>query len=277
MQFEFDDPSLESENPLYEGSNVSKPVLTKQDVIQRALQSTDALMQMAQALETRAGTNSGDADILQLVRASISNNRALIALLDSKVTGSLEEMADSIQAIHQVISRSGGRRDPPEEFGTTYAVVLTLAPDKFDTIGKSMDVLRTRIMKWFKEYAKRHEVQVVAGPWLDDGLDLTQPHINVTVKAESEGKFKHWMYRKGYAYRSPVVSTESWESYASRNHEVCTAYAEGRIDREEALQRIVGRVSKRLPKVLPRSLLTVSTVTYDSSDEEDEIDGEELL
>lgn len=272
MQFEPDNPSYESENPLYEGPNVSKPALTKQDVIQRALQSTEALEKMAKTLETSASTNPGDAAILQLVRATIVNNRGLISLLDSKLNGSLEEMAESIQAVHRIVSRAGGARDPPEEFGTTFAVVLTLAPDKFDTIGKSMDLLRTRLMKWFKEYAKRHSVQVVAGPWLDDSLDLSQPHVNVTVKAESEGDFKHWMYRKGYVYRSPVVSTESWESYASRNHEVCTAYAEGRIDREEALQRVVGRVNKRVPKVLPRSLLTVSTVTYDSSDEDDDLD-----
>lgn len=118
-------------------------------------------------------------------------------------------------------------------------VVLTVSPNSTDGRGKNAEEIRFRVMGWVERYVERHNIRVVSGPWLDDNITLTHPHVNLTVKGlRWGGGFDNWVRRKGYADVEEVYYEAGWEFYSKRNHKICSELRDRVITSKEAMARM---------------------------------------
>lgn len=207
---------------------------------------------------------------LQIVlQEAISNNNKVISQLQ-EMKQDIDEASQAIMELRERVGNVEGRFDSPDpesQMGGKWAVVLTFNPQYADCRGKTADQIRKSSKRWLADYIKKHNIDVIGGPWMDDVPGMSQPHVNLTIRPNTPdvSEFKFWKYRKGYVYISPVVSDYSWETYASRNHETCESYLMGNISRDEANSRMLGkpRRSKEFSTSPPvrKTISTTSTKT----------------
>lgn len=220
-------------NPAYEGANVSPPVLTKTDNDRSLGTLKSMILELKDQVENnKVVTKEHSLAMIEVSLAIVENVEQSRLVMSSRV--------DNDDAFSDASSGTS-----PEDYGHLFVVVLTIGTEA--NVGSiEPSYVRGRIMNWVDGFIKRNSIDVYDGPWLDDNRDFTQPHVNMTCRADSRealwDKLRHWAHNKGYVHCTPVVAIQGWISYSQRNHDVCVAVRDGTMTQLEGKGKIAGRM-----------------------------------
>lgn len=228
-------------NPAYGGPNVSGPSVSATSEVVSCM---DALSTLAVNLEHEFKDQPRMAMMAQMARALTVSLARILPAMDARTVAVAQEVEEMRGQIARESSDSDASEMSPEDVGHLWAVVLTIGP-KANVGSTEPSYVRGRIMEWAGKYIKSHKPDILEGPWLDDNRDFTHSHVNLTVRAETREAvletFKNWSAQKGYVSVTPVVAIRGWLNYAKRNHEVCIAFRDQKLSKEEATALMSGR------------------------------------